>query len=84
MYTIEYTEGIIDDLTDMRTYDRARILDRIEEQLTYEPTQQTRNKKILIGLVPPWVPFATNQRTKQRRKSYEEGQFGTNNARYVC
>ena len=22
--------------------------------MTYEPTQQTRNKKILIGLTPPW------------------------------
>jgi mRNA-degrading endonuclease RelE of RelBE toxin-antitoxin system len=54
MYTIEYAEGVIDDLADMRAYERAKVLDRLEEQLTYEPTQQTRNRKILVGLVPPW------------------------------
>ena len=54
MYTIEYAEGVADDLADLRAYERAQILDRIEEQLTYEPTRQTRNKKILVGLVPPW------------------------------
>ncbi len=30
------------------------MLDRIEVQLRYEPTRQTRNRKILVGLVPPW------------------------------
>ena len=54
MYTIEYAEGVADDLADLRAYERTQILDRIEEQLTYEPTRQTRNKKILVGLVPPW------------------------------
>jgi mRNA-degrading endonuclease RelE of RelBE toxin-antitoxin system len=54
MYAIEYAEGVIDDLADMRAYERAKVLDRLEEQLTYEPTQQTRNRKILVGLVPPW------------------------------
>ena len=54
MYTIEYAEGVIDDLANMRVYERAKILDQLEEQLTYEPTQQTRNKKILVGLTPPW------------------------------
>lgn len=54
MYTIEYTEGVAGDLADLRAYERAQILDRIEEQLTHEPTRQTRNKKILMGLVPPW------------------------------
>ena len=32
----------------------ARILDKIEEQLTHEPTRETRNKKMLVGLAPPW------------------------------
>jgi hypothetical protein len=54
MYTIEYAEGVAEDLADLRAYDRAQILDRIEVQLKYEPTQQARNKKILIGLTPPW------------------------------
>ena len=30
------------------------ILDRIEEQLTHEPTKATRHRKLLVGLVPPW------------------------------
>jgi len=26
----------------------------IEEQLRHEPTRNTRNKKMLVGLTPPW------------------------------
>jgi mRNA-degrading endonuclease RelE of RelBE toxin-antitoxin system len=58
MYTIEYAEDVVDDLADVRAYERSQILDRIEEQLTHEPTRQTRNKKILMGLVPPWEHVA--------------------------
>ena len=58
MYEIRYVEGISDDLASLRAYQRARILDRIEEQLTHEPTRQTRNKKMLLGLVPPWEHVA--------------------------
>jgi mRNA-degrading endonuclease RelE of RelBE toxin-antitoxin system len=54
VYTIEYAEGVADDLADLRAYERARILDRIEAQLKHEPTRQTRNRKVLVGLVPPW------------------------------
>ena len=54
MYAIEYAEDVADDLANLRAYERAQILDRIEVQLTHQPTQQTRNKKILVGLVPPW------------------------------
>lgn len=54
MYNIEYAEGVANDLNELRAYERAKILDIIEAQLTYQPTQQTRNKKILVGLIPPW------------------------------
>jgi len=54
MYSIEYAEGVAQDLASLRAYKRSQILDRIEEQLTHNPTQQTRNKKILVGLIPPW------------------------------
>ena len=54
MYTIEYAESVSDDLAGLRAYDRAKILDGIEAQLTNLPTEQTRNRKLLIGLVPPW------------------------------
>jgi len=52
MYTIEYAQSVIDDVAHLRTYDRAKILDSIEVQLLHEPTQPTRNKKIIVGLVP--------------------------------
>jgi mRNA-degrading endonuclease RelE of RelBE toxin-antitoxin system len=54
MYAIEYAESITDDLANLRAYERARILDSIETQLTHAPTHRTRNKKMLIGLLPPW------------------------------
>jgi mRNA-degrading endonuclease RelE of RelBE toxin-antitoxin system len=54
MYAIEYSEGAEDDLKDLRAYDRTRILDRIEGELTRSPAETTRNKKPLPGLVPPW------------------------------
>ena len=54
MYEIKYAEGVAADLANVLAHERARILDSIEEQLTYEPTRRTRNRKILVGLVPPW------------------------------
>ena len=54
MYAIEYAEGVVDDLAGLRAIDRKRILDGIEVQLLHEPTKPARNRKVLIGLVPPW------------------------------
>ncbi|MEW5938819.1 MAG: hypothetical protein AB1750_04100 [Chloroflexota bacterium] len=54
-YAIEYAESVADDLAELRAFERKAILDAIEQQLLYEPTQETRHKKILFGLIPPWV-----------------------------
>ncbi|HHT9121805.1 MAG TPA: type II toxin-antitoxin system RelE family toxin [Candidatus Wunengus sp. YC63] len=54
MYTIEYAEGIADDLARLRAYERKQILDNIEKQLKHEPTRKTKNRKSLSGLIPPW------------------------------
>jgi mRNA-degrading endonuclease RelE of RelBE toxin-antitoxin system len=54
MFSISYAEGVADDLAKMRPFDRRRLLDRIEEQLRHQPTAETRNKKQLPGLIPPW------------------------------
>lgn len=54
MYTIEFAESVADDLEGVRAYERTHILDNIEAQLSHTPNQQTRNKKILVGLTPPW------------------------------
>ena len=54
MYEITYSDGLTDDLGSLTANERAEILDRVEVQLRYEPTRQTRNRKVLVGLVPPW------------------------------
>ncbi len=54
MFSIDYAEGVADDLAGLRAFDRKQLLDHIDEQPTHQPTQETRNKKTLFGLVPPW------------------------------
>jgi mRNA-degrading endonuclease RelE of RelBE toxin-antitoxin system len=54
MYEIEYSESVAEDLRELRAYDRSTILDRIEEQLRFQPTEETKNRKPLPGFVPPW------------------------------
>ena len=54
MYELEYAEGVADDLRTLRAHERKRVLDTMEEQLTYEPLRETRNRKPLLGLKPPW------------------------------
>ena len=54
MYVIEYTEEAADNIKHVRPFDRQRILDAIDRQLSQTPTRPTRNRKPLIGLKPPW------------------------------
>jgi mRNA-degrading endonuclease RelE of RelBE toxin-antitoxin system len=54
MFQIEYSASVSDDLADLNARDRKTVLDRIDEQLSHEPTRKTRNKKVIAGLVPPW------------------------------
>ena len=54
MYRIAYSAGVVRDLSTLRAYDRRRLLDRIEEQLTHHPFEVTRNRKPIFGLEPPW------------------------------
>jgi hypothetical protein len=55
MYTVDFAEGVLEDLKALRAADRMRFLDKIDEQLLHEPNKATRNKKIVLGLKPPWV-----------------------------
>ena len=54
MYTIEFAAGVAEDLADLRAYDSRRVLDQIEDQLSDQPAEVTRNRKPIVGLVPPW------------------------------
>jgi mRNA-degrading endonuclease RelE of RelBE toxin-antitoxin system len=54
MYAIQYVESVAGDLAGLRAFDRKQILDEIEEQLTHQPACETKRRKILRGLTPPW------------------------------
>ncbi len=54
MFTISYAESIADDLASIRAFERRHLLEQIDRQLSHEPTRETRNRKILRGLTPPW------------------------------
>ena len=54
MFTIAYAGRVADDLATVRVFERKRIMDEIDSQLTDQPMQEAHNKKILRGLIPPW------------------------------
>jgi mRNA-degrading endonuclease RelE of RelBE toxin-antitoxin system len=54
MYEIKYGAEFLKNLNELSASRRKEILDTIGEQLIHQPTQETRNKKILKGLNPPW------------------------------
>jgi len=54
VYAIEVASGVLADLARLRAFDRQRILDAIEAQLSTEPVRATRHRKVLAGLVPPF------------------------------
>ena len=56
MFEISYAEAVHEDLEEIPIFKQREILDRIEEQLVNEPTRETRNKKSLLEVEPPW-PF---------------------------
>ena len=57
----------------MNAPDRSQILDEIDIQLTHEPVRETRNRKVLVGLVPPWehVPPVWELRIGDYRVFYD-------------
>lgn len=73
MFKITYAEGVAGDLKSLRARERSRILDQIEVQLVHEPIRETRNRKKLIGLLPPWehVPPVWELRIGEYRVFYD-------------
>jgi mRNA-degrading endonuclease RelE of RelBE toxin-antitoxin system len=47
MYEIRYTQPAIDDLKTFRKHDQQLIVSGIQDQLSFEPTTETRNRKPL-------------------------------------
>ena len=73
VYKITYSNGVADDLKSLGAPVRSQILDEIEVQLAHEPNRETRNRKILVGLVPPWehVPPVWELRIEEYRVFYD-------------
>jgi len=55
VYEIRFSEDVERDLKKLSAYHRRAVLDAIELQLREEPTAETRNRKQLASLVPPWT-----------------------------
>jgi hypothetical protein len=58
VFAIEMSAGAVADLGRLRAFDRQRILDAIERQLSGEPAKATRHRKVLAGLIPPFEAVA--------------------------
>ena len=73
LYTIDYAEGVSEDVANLRAHERKNILDAIDKQLLHEPTRQTKNRKILVGLIAPWdhVPPVWELRIGEHRVFYD-------------
>ncbi len=54
MFRIRFSVDVEKDLKKISRYNRNRILDEIETKLSREPMVPTKNRKLLINLVPPW------------------------------
>ncbi len=54
VYQLRFARDVVADLKKLTAYHRRLILDAMEEQLSAEPTRPTRNRKVLVNLVPPW------------------------------
>lgn len=73
MYSIRFALGVLSDLKRLSAYHRTILFEAIETQLAHEPTAQTRNRKLLVNLVPPWdaVPPIWELRVGEYRVFYD-------------
>jgi addiction module RelE/StbE family toxin len=53
VYRIDFAVGVVRDLAELRAYDRQRLLGSIEQQLSHQPLEATRNRKPLHGQEEP-------------------------------
>jgi len=54
VFEIRFAEGALEDLEALSRFQRGRLLDAIEGQLSTAPASPSRNRKELAGLIPPW------------------------------
>ena len=73
VFEIEFAKSVEKDLSGFRAFDRNRILKAIEEQLSRVPCVETRNRKPLVSLIPPFeaVPPVWELRIGEYRIFYD-------------
>jgi len=54
MFDIRFEIEALAELDRLQAFDRARIIDEVEQNLRVEPLVESRRKKVLRGLIPPW------------------------------
>ena len=54
LFALAFSEGVKEDLEGLRAYDRRILLEVIETQLTHAPLVETKQRKLLRNLVPPF------------------------------
>ena len=72
-YKIELTRTAASELRTIRAYDRRRIADTIDAQLSHQATIETRNRKCLIGVTPTFehIPPVWELRVQDYRVFYD-------------
>jgi mRNA-degrading endonuclease RelE of RelBE toxin-antitoxin system len=55
MWAIRFARDVEKDLRKIPERQPALLLDAIEIQLRHEPSVRTRNRKLILNLIPPWV-----------------------------
>jgi mRNA-degrading endonuclease RelE of RelBE toxin-antitoxin system len=70
---IRLSADVEQDLRAIKGQQRGRILDAMEEQLSHQPTVPTKNRKVLVNLVPPFetVPPVWELRVGDYRVFYD-------------
>ncbi len=54
MFNVRFAEGVAQDLKRIPVFYRNQILDAIKRQLVNTPDSETKYRKILTKLLPPW------------------------------
>jgi mRNA-degrading endonuclease RelE of RelBE toxin-antitoxin system len=73
VYAVEIGRTALEETARLPAYHGRIILDAIEEQLTRTPTRETRHRKLLAGLIPPFeaVPPIWELRVGDYRVLYD-------------
>ena len=55
-FSVKIVPSALEELKEIRVFDRRKIARAIEDQLTSQPTAETRNRKLLLPELQPSFP----------------------------